>query len=78
MCDFWEEMSTVKKFGIILIGIVVIVSCFLIGFSVTVMGPLYYGLEYDKNSVSVDSGTLHESGRHFQGLGFSFIEFPRT
>jgi len=78
MCDFLDNLKTWQKFGLIIIGFILFISCFLIGFSVTVLSPLLWGLEYDENAIAIDNGTLYESGRYFTGLGFSYLEFPRT
>ena len=37
---------------------------------------LYYGLEYDANSRSVDQSTVYYSGRKWTGLGFGYLQFP--
>jgi len=57
-------------------GIITIVSFFLIGYSVTVLEPLNYGLEYNEKTIQVDISEARTSGRYFTGLGVSFLTFP--
>lgn len=60
MCDFLGNLRTWQKVGLIIIACILFISCFLIGFSVTVLSPLLWGLEYDENAISIDNGTLYE------------------
>lgn len=64
-CDWFKDLAEWKKVLIVFVGVGIFVAFFLIGFSVTVLEPLEYGLEFDENSVSVNTDKLFSSGRHF-------------
>jgi len=58
-------------------GVVVVVSCFLIGFSLRKLDSTEYGLQYDKNA-KVLSTNVKEGGLHAGPPGFEFVKFPST
>lgn len=44
--------------------------------SIQTLDATEMGLDYSSISVSIDNTTLQTAGRHFNGLGHSFIVFP--
>lgn len=62
MCEAFADSSCGVKVAIIGVSVVLFVSFFLIGFSVTIVEPLEYGLAYDVNNMSVDKNKLYTSG----------------
>lgn len=59
-CDWFNDLDTWKKWVVVFIPVVLIISCFLIGFSVTVLVPLNYGLLKDNNAVEIETDELYE------------------
>lgn len=49
--DWFRDLAEWKKFLIVISAIIFIVSMFLIGYSVTILVPLNYGLLKDNNAV---------------------------
>ncbi|KRX00256.1 hypothetical protein PPERSA_10755 [Pseudocohnilembus persalinus] len=77
-CECWDDTPVkVKVVGFLAIFIVTLTS-FLIGFSVSVLGPLDYGLRKDNNARSINSDKIYNPGKHFTGLGIGFLKFPKT
>lgn len=46
--------------------------------SFATLTPLEAGIKYNNNLVVIDETKLYNNGRHFIGLGLSFIKFPLT
>lgn len=70
------DSEKIRIIGLSAIGVILFISFFLIGFSVTVLEPLQYGLEYNQKTITLDTGKVWYSGRYWQGLGMSFVSFP--
>lgn len=59
-CECWDDTpGKVKVVGFLAIFIVTLTS-FLIGFSVSVLGPLDYGLRKDNNARSINSDKIYK------------------
>eukprot|EP00003_Mantamonas_plastica_P024328 TRINITY_DN4512_c0_g1_i1.p1 TRINITY_DN4512_c0_g1~~TRINITY_DN4512_c0_g1_i1.p1 ORF type:complete len:510 (+),score=148.36 TRINITY_DN4512_c0_g1_i1:290-1819(+) len=55
---------------------VLIISVVLFALSFQTLQPLELGLDYNGATVKIDESKVYTSGRHFLGLGHSFIKFP--
>ena len=53
-----------------------VASCGLLGSSVHVVNPNQFAFNYYDTYKTVDESTIYEQGRHFLGVGHSFISFP--
>ena len=48
----------------------------MIGASVGVVEPNQFAFDFFDTYKTVDDSTVYEQGRHFLGIGHSFISFP--
>ena len=58
--------------------VLLITSAILFGVSWSSLEPNEVGIEYNGNTLSINTDELFTSGRHFLGLGHSFIVYPKT
>jgi len=66
-----------RRLVVLTFGFALIVSAFLIGFSLKKLDSTEYGLQYDVNAKKLD-GTVKEGGLHAGPPGFRFVKFPST
>jgi len=59
-------------FCILLITSVILFAC-----SFALVEPTEYGLDWDNNWFTIDDTQVYEGGRHFLGLGHTFIIYPK-
>ena len=58
--------------------VLLITSIILLVCSFSTLEPNEVGIEYNANTLSINTDELYESGRHFLGLGHSFLIYPKT
>jgi len=61
-----------RCFCILLITSVILFAC-----SFALVEPTEYGLDWDNNWFTIDDTQVYEGGRHFLGLGHTFIIYPK-
>jgi regulator of protease activity HflC (stomatin/prohibitin superfamily) len=57
---------------------VLIASAIMLGCSFGVLDPTQFALDYDTVNFQINENALYTGGRHFIGLGHTFIIFPKT
>lgn len=64
--------------GCITFIVLLVTSIILLVCSFSSLEPNEVGIEYNANTLSINKDELFTSGRHFLGLGHSFIVYPKT
>jgi regulator of protease activity HflC (stomatin/prohibitin superfamily) len=78
MPDWDDAKAPVIGLVIALVIVGLLLLIILLAVSFAVISPTQMGLLYDASSKHIDRERLYMAGRHYVGVGKSFIKFPRT